>query len=431
MNQDTSNDLGLPDLSQGGNVLNVPTANQPGAPSAPTWLDRNLAKAMLRIAGAPPFAFKLWDGERIVLDGAAPRTEVRFADRNALWQLLTNPNLNFGDLYSVGRIEIEGDLLRFLEDLYDAIEYSENKHPYLWSGVWRDHLPSAGTLSGSRRNIEHHYDLGNDFYRLWLDADYMQYTCAYFPNPDLNIAQAQVAKMHHVCRKLRLQPGERVAEAGCGWGGLALFMAKHYGVKVKAFNISGEQINYAREQLARHGLQGQVEYVQDDYRNMQGQFDAFVSVGMLEHVGTKQYHDLGAVLARVLTPSGRGLIHSIGRNRPGRMNAWIEKRIFPGAYPPTVREMMAIFEPQGFSILDIENLRLHYAKTIGHWADAYEAQADTVRKLYGESFVRAWRLYLIGSIASFTTGWLQLFQVVFARPHLNDLPWSRAHLYQQ
>jgi cyclopropane-fatty-acyl-phospholipid synthase len=429
MQQDNSNDLGLPDLGQGGNVLNVPSiAVEENA--AVGWLDRWLAKTMLRIAGNPPFAFRLWDGETIRPVGVSPRTEVQIADRNALWQLLTNPNLNFGDLFSVGRIEVEGSLLSFLEDLYDAIEYSEKRHPYLWSGVWKDHLPSAGTLTGSRKNIEHHYDLGNDFYRLWLDPDYMQYTCAYFPDPTYNIAQAQVAKMHHVCKKLQLQPGERVAEAGCGWGGLALFMARHYGVRVKSYNISHEQIVYAREQVQRLGLADQVEYVEDDYRNLQGEFDAFVSVGMLEHVGLKQYSDLGRVLDRCLTATGRGLIHSIGRNRPGRMNAWIEKRIFPGAYPPTVREMMTILEPQSFSILDVENLRLHYAKTIEHWLNAYEAEADTVRKMYGESFVRAWRLYLTGSIASFTTGWLQLFQVVFARPHRNDLPWSRAHLYE-
>jgi cyclopropane-fatty-acyl-phospholipid synthase len=385
---------------------------------------------MLAIAGNPPFSFRLWNGEEIGPVGVPARNRVTVADRGAILQLVTNPNLHFGDLYSVGRLDVEGNLVQFLEDLYDAIEVSEKKHPYLWSGVWRDHLPSVGSLMGSRKNISHHYDLGNAFYQLWLDREAMQYTCAYYPHPGMTLDQAQIAKMHHVCRKLRLRPGERVAEAGCGWGGLALFMARHYGVTVKAFNISREQIAFARARLAPQGLADRVEYIEDDYRNIQGKFDAFVSVGMIEHVGAKHYRDLGGVLDRCLTDGGRGLVHNIGRNRPWRMNAWIEKRIFPGAYPPTLREMTEIFEPFSFSILDVENLRLHYAKTLEHWLVRYEAESDTVRKQYGESFVRAWRLYLTGSIASFTTGWLQLFQVVFSRPHLNDIAWSRAHLYE-
>jgi cyclopropane-fatty-acyl-phospholipid synthase len=348
-----------------------------------------------------------------------------------MYQVLSNPNLNFGDLYCAGGVEVEGDLVTFLEDLYVAIEIGEKTRPYLWSGVWRDHLPRAGTLSGSRQNIQHHYDLGNAFYQLWLDTEALQYTCAYYPDPAIGLEEAQAAKMHHVCRKLLFKPGETVAEAGCGWGGLALFMAKHYGVRVKAYNISKEQIAFARERLARTDLGDRVEYIEDDYRNIHGEFDAFVSVGMLEHVGTGHYRDLGKVLDRCLKESGRGLIHSIGRNKPSRMNAWIEKRIFPGAYPPTLREMMEIFEPRSFSILDVENLRLHYAKTLKHWLERYESQIEAVRRMYGESFVRAWRLYLTGSIASFTTGWLQLFQVVFSRPHNNDLPWSRAHLYEE
>lgn len=429
MSTNNSNEFELPDIDRGGNALKMPGVSTQNDTDV-NILDRWLIKLILAIAGKPPFYFKLWNGEAIKAPGSAPRNGVYIADRSAIYQLISNPNLNFGDLYSVGRIQIEGQLVPFLEDLYDVIEIGMKKHPYLWSGVWRDHLPSVGTLSGSRDNISHHYDLGNEFYRLWLDRDAMQYTCAYFPDPAMTIEQAQAAKMHHVCRKIRLKPGETVAEAGCGWGGLALFMAKHYGVKVKAFNISGEQIAYAREQLDRTGLNHLVEYIEDDYRNIQGKFDAFVSVGMLEHVGTKHYRELGRVLDRCLTETGRGLIHNIGRNRPGRMNAWIEKRIFPGAYPPTLREMMEIFEPCSFSVLDVENLRLHYAKTLEHWWTRYETEAERVIEMYGETFVRAWRLYLAGSLASFTTGWLQLFQVVFARPHLNDIEWSRAHLYR-
>jgi cyclopropane-fatty-acyl-phospholipid synthase len=259
----------------------------------------------------------------------------------------------------------------------------------------------------------------------------MQYTCAYFPTPDLTLEQAQRAKMDHVCRKLQLKPGDRVVEAGCGWGGFALHMAQHYGVKVSSYNISHQQILYARERAKAAGLGGKVDYVEDDYRNITGEFDVFVSVGMLEHVGRDNYVAMGDVIHRCLAPHGRGLIHSIGRNKPERLNAWIEKRIFPGGYPPALSEMMDIFESHDFSVLDIENLRLHYARTLEHWIERFEQGADKIEKKYDSAFVRAWRLYLAGSIAGFTAGTMQLFQVLFTRGTNNDLPWSRAHLYRE
>jgi len=235
--------------------------------------------------------------------------------------------------------------------------------------------------------------------------------------------------MDHVCRKLRLKAGESVVEAGCGWGTLALHMARNYGVRVRAFNISREQVAYARERAAREGLAGQVEYVLDDYRNISGQYDAFVSVGMLEHVGVDNYTQLGAVVARALQGRGRGLIHTIGRNQPAPLQPWIEKRIFPGAYPPALSQMMAIFEPSNLSVLDVENLRLHYAQTLRDWLARYEASCERVREMFDARFVRMWRLYLAGSVAGFTTGTLQLFQVLFAPGQSNDVPLTRAHLY--
>jgi cyclopropane-fatty-acyl-phospholipid synthase len=220
-----------------------------------------------------------------------------------------------------------------------------------------------------------------------------------------------------------------VVEAGCGWGTLALHMARHYGVRVRAFNISREQVAFARARAASLGLSSQVEYVEDDYRNISGHYDAFVSVGMLEHVGVANYASLGEVIARSIGTQGRGLIHSIGRNRPAPLQPWIEKRIFPGAYPPSLAEMMQIFEPWDFSVLDVENLRLHYAQTLRHWLALFETASGRVREMFDEKFVRMWRMYLAGSIAGFTTGALQLFQVVFAPRDNNDVPMTREHLY--
>jgi cyclopropane-fatty-acyl-phospholipid synthase len=289
---------------------------------------------------------------------------------------------------------------------------------------WRFGRESNGVRE-AKANVHRHYDLGNEFYQLWLDRQ-MVYTCAYFPAADCALEEAQIAKMDLVCRKLNLQPGERVVEAGCGWGALALFMAKRYGVTVSAFNISAEQIAYARERAEREGLASRVHFIEDDYRNVEGSYDAFVSIGMLEHVGLSEFTALGRLIDRSLTDRGRGLLHFIGRNRPMPLNAWIRKRIFPGAYPPTLTEVFErVLEPQSFSVLDVENLRLHYAKTLEHWSRRFEAEAGKVEEMFDESFVRAWRLYLAGSQAAFDTGFMQLFQVVFAREHSNAIPWTR------
>jgi cyclopropane-fatty-acyl-phospholipid synthase len=235
--------------------------------------------------------------------------------------------------------------------------------------------------------------------------------------------------MHHVARKLRLKAGEHVVEAGGGWGGLALFMAKHYGVKLRSFNISKEQVAYSRAWAERESLSKLVEFVEDDFRNISGTFDAFVSVGMLEHVGPGNYEQMGHLMRRSITAEGRGLVHSIGRDRPGRLNEWIDKRIFPGAHPATLREMMDLFEPAGLSVLDVENIRLHYAETLSAWLARYEENVDAVSKMFDEPFVRAWRMYLAGSIIAFMRGTLQLFQIVFTRSGMNRIPASRKHVY--
>jgi cyclopropane-fatty-acyl-phospholipid synthase len=209
-------------------------------------------------------------------------------------------------------------------------------------------------------------------------------------------------------------------------------MAREYGVRVKAFNISREQIAYARERAAREGLSGLVEFIDDDYRNVSGRCDAFVSVGMLEHVGLRHFRSLADVLARVLPrESGRGLLHFIGRDIPRPLNAWIRRRIFPGAYPPTLSEVATrILGPAQMSIIDVENLRLHYARTLAHWGRRFAAIEDAVRVRYGDEFRRAWELYLAGSEAAFAVGSLQLFQVVFTPAEATPPYWTRAELYE-
>jgi cyclopropane-fatty-acyl-phospholipid synthase len=377
-----------------------------------------------------PLRVVLAEGEVLTSGPGEPVATLRLLDPRVHWQILAHADLGFGDAYSDGRIEIEGDLVEFLDRLFRTQAAGKGPdgllaHPLL---RWLTR-PRSTALAAARQNIHHHYDVGNDFYRLWLD-ERMVYTCAYFADADLSLEDAQLAKMDHVCRKLRLRRGQRVIEAGCGWGALALHMAQHYGVTVTAYNISHAQIDYARARAKAEGLDSQVQFVEDDYRNITGRCDAFVSVGMLEHVGRDRYRDFGAVIRRCLEPAGLGLIHSIGRSVPAPTSPWLEKRIFPGAYMPSLGEMMAVFEPWGFSVLDVENLRLHYARTLAHWLQRFEASADQVRARFDEQFLRAWRLYLASSQAGFTSGHIQLFQAVFAHSTNNEIPWSRADVYR-
>lgn len=390
-------------------------------------LDNLLLKTVRKMVGRAPVRLALGLASEEVSDATLSLPTIRIADRTTLLRLLANPEVRFGDAYSDRKIEIEGDLAKVLEMIYLAPK-SATWHRTLISrlAAWT-HL---NTLRGSKKNIHRHYDLGNDFYKLWLDNE-MAYTCAYFPNADATLEDAQHAKFDHVCRKMWLRAGETVVDAGCGWGGLALHMAKHYGVRVRAFNISHEQIAYARDRAKWEGLAERVEFVEDDYRNITGKSDVFCSVGMLEHVGAEHYRELGKVIHRVIGNAGRGLLHFIGRNYDRPLSLWIRRRIFPGAYPPTLKKVMNIFEPRNYAVLDVENLRFHYATTLEHWLERFEGSYDSIVRMYDERFARMWRLYLAGSVAAFRVGTLQLFQIVFAGPECKTIPWTRAYLYDQ
>jgi cyclopropane-fatty-acyl-phospholipid synthase len=394
-------------------------------------IERWLIRYSLKMVDEPSIEIVLWTGETFAGKNTKPKSRLTINDRGALYRLFTNPNINFGDLYCNGRLDIEGDFLDFITTTTKAMYNAQLTASPIkkWIGELLTKAPRANTMAGSKKHIYHHYDIGNQFYELWLDRDYSQYTCAYYSKPDMTLEQAQAAKLEHVCRKLQLKPGDTVVEAGGGWGGLARYMARHHGVKVHSYNISHEQITYARERAKAEGLVDKIEYIEDDYRNIKGKYDAFVSIGMLEHVGAENYAGLGRVIERCLKEDGIGLVHSIGRNRPALMHPWIEKRIFPGAYPPALKEMMDIFEPNELSVLDVENLRLHYSRTLEDWLLRYENNNTELSAMFDSDFVRAWRLYLVGSIAAFNIGELQLYQIVFSRAQSNQVPQTRDHLY--
>jgi cyclopropane-fatty-acyl-phospholipid synthase len=399
------------------------------APEHATRMQRRAGRLALWLADRiqhrlhpEPVRLELWDGS--VPPSAPDRAvgSIVIDDPGVLMGLVCHADFWFGEAYALGRLHVRGPL----EPVVEAMSRAPAGKP-----SWRDRLallPGVpNTLRRARANVHHHYDLGNDFYRLWLDEE-MVYTCAYFPHPEASLETAQRAKLDLVCRKVALRAGERVIDAGCGWGGLALHMARAYGARVRAFNVSREQIAYARARAAREGLSGLIEFVEDDYRNVTGEADVFLSIGMLEHVGPAHFRSLADVLRRTVhRAGGRGLLHFIGRDLPRPLNAWIRHRIFPGAYCPTLAEVTArVLGPAGMSVLDVENLRLHYARTLQHWGERFAVAADRVAASHGETFRRTWELYLAGSQAAFATGSLQLFQVVFA-PRSSAPPyWTRA-----
>jgi len=385
---------------------------------APRSLDRWLASLVQQQVAPAGVGVKLWDGA--LVPGSPSRTlgDLVVHDRRTLLGLATNPDLCFGQAYTAGGLDVRGPF----EPVLEALSRLSAPEP-----TWRTRLMTAiaspTTLGDARRHVHEHYDLGNDFYAGWLDAN-MFYTCAYFAQPDQTLEAAQAGKADRVCRKLHLQETDHVVDAGCGWGGFALHAARHVGCRVTAFNVSREQLEFARARARRDGLDHLVSFVDDDYRNITGPCDAFVSLGMLEHVGRRQFDDLARVLARaVRRHGGRGLLHFIGRDVPCPLNAWLRRRIFPGAYAPTLGEVTSdVLAPAGMSVADVENLRLHCARTLAHWSERYEASVGAVRTERGNQFARAWSLYLAGSQAAFASGWLQLYQVVFS-PRESDPPW--------
>lgn len=404
-----------------------PTQDPSVARQAPATglFDRWCLSRIVAAFEGTPVHVQLWDGTALSLSDLPPVATILIHDRPTLVSLVRHPEVAFFEAYTGERIEVLGDLEGLLESV--ARMMVSHHPPGTWRRPW--HLTGAST-DAARHNIHEHYDLGNDFYRLWLDET-MTYTCAYFTRPEAGLEEAQRAKLDHICRKLHLRPGDRVIEAGCGWGTLALHMARHYGVTVQAYNISSEQLAFARDRAEREHLGDRVTFLDADYRDIDGSCDAFVSIGMLEHVGSRQFRTLGSVINRVLDPiGGRGLLHFIGRNYPSPINPWIERHIFPGAYVPVLSEVMQdVFEAWNLSVTDVENLRLHYAQTLQLWLERFDLKAAEVRAMFDDQFVRMWRMYLISTQAGFRGGDLQLFQIAFARAANNALPLTRAALY--
>lgn len=375
------------------------------------------------------FAIEFWDGDAIRF-GDVPRVTLRLKTKNAARSIIGKGFLGFGESYMEGDLDIENDMqelirLVFATDFYDyRLPFWQKFRFFILSLLNRD------MLRRSPKNISYHYDLGDELYALYLDKT-MTYSCAYFKRPDDFLEQAQLNKYEHIARKLILKPNESLLDIGCGWGGMLIYAAQKYGITGVGNTLSQNQYEYANRKIKELGLQDQIEVLYQDYRHLNGKFDKVVSIGMFEHVGKKFIPAFIQKVSDLLKTGGLGLLHTIGKDIPSPSDPWIFKYIFPGGYLPALHEITREMGKIGFSILDVENLRLHYAKTLEKWAENYEQNVENVRELFDEAFVRRWRLFLNISIAGFKFGESRLFQILFSNGLNNALPTTRSHVYHE
>jgi len=376
-----------------------------------------------------PFEVRFWDGETEIYGNGSTAFVLRFNTKTAARHLFNKGTLGFGEEYVAGNIDVDGDfqqLVRIgIDPRFQDIKLSLSTR----MAIFLQHIKSLNTIRRSPRNIAHHYDLGNKFYRYYLDES-MAYSCAYFRSNEDTLEQAQQQKYEHICRKLHLKKGETLVDIGCGWGGMLLYAARHYGVKGLGCTLSGHQAEYARARAAREGFEKDITISLEDYRNMKGQFDKFVSIGMFEHVGKSFIPTFMEKARELLKPGGIGLLHTIGKELNAAEDPWTMKYIFPGGYLPILDHVIRTMGERELVPVDIENLRLHYAATLDEWSKRFEANTQRIKEMFDDGFVRMWRMFLNGSSAAFRWGNIRLYQILFTKGLNNSLPMTREHFYR-
>ena len=350
--------------------------------------------------------------------GGGKQVTIRLHDRRAALELFRNPRLKLGELYMEGRVTIEdGTILDLLELIVGAKPWEQGKRKALGKGKakWLKRFFRRNDPTRSRRNVAHHYDVGNQLYELFLDRD-LQYSCAYFTDPSNSLEQAQEDKKAHIAAKLFLKPGQKVLDIGCGWGGMALYLNRVADVDVLGITLSEEQLKVARRRAEEAGVADRVRFELIDYRHLEGRFDRIVSVGMFEHVGAAHYEEFYAKCRELLTDNGVMLLHTIGKlGGAGQPDPFTDKWIFPGYHLPSISQMASATEKVKLISSDIETLRLHYAYTLREWLKRFTGARDKVVKLYDERFFRRWEFYLAGGIVMFESGAACNYQVQYIR----------------
>ncbi|MCS3467666.1 cyclopropane-fatty-acyl-phospholipid synthase [Pseudomonas sp. JUb42] len=376
---------------------------------------------------------KLWDGHELDL-GPTPSVTIVVKDPQLVSEF-THPSLDLlGSAFVEGRLELEGsisEVVRVCDELSQALVDDDD-----------DNFPtrSQHDKATDAESISYHYDLSNEFYQLWLDKE-MVYSCAYFKTGEETLEQAQQDKFHHLCRKLRLKPGEYLLDVGCGWSGLARFAAREYGVKVFGITLSREQLALGRARVKAEGLQDKVDLQLFDYRDLpqDGRFDKVVSVGMFEHVGHANLPLYTKLLFGAVKEGGLVMNHGItakhvdGRPVGRGAGDFIDRYVFPNGELPHVARISADISEAGLEVVDVESLRLHYAKTLEHWSTRLENKLDEAAEMVPPHILRIWRLYLAGCSYAFSKGWINLHQILAVKPFADgshDLPWTREDIYR-
>jgi cyclopropane-fatty-acyl-phospholipid synthase len=371
---------------------------------------------------------KLPGGRELKLgDGSGPKLVARITSNTWAARIAAKPGLAVGEAYMDGGLVLEqGDVAQFI-DLIGANAKNRKRKRRSRLQLWfRERMKEANDALTARKNVAHHYDLSDELYRRFLDAD-LQYSCAYFARPDMTLEEAQAAKKRHIAAKLLIEPGMKVLDIGCGWGGLALTLAEETGAEVDGVTLSVEQLAVAKQRAEQRGLAQSARFSLTDYRDVAGPYDRIVSVGMFEHVGRPNYQDYFDGVARLLKDDGVALIHAIGRPEVGVTNAWVAKYIFPGGYSPALSEILPAIERAGLIVTDLEVLRLHYAETLKHWRARFAAARAEVAQLYDERFCRMWEFYLGIAEQSFRARRQYVWQVQLAKK-VDAVPITRDYI---
>jgi cyclopropane-fatty-acyl-phospholipid synthase len=366
-------------------------------------------------------------GELRLGDGTGPKLVARIA--SPLWaaRIAAKPGLYVGEAYMEGGLVLEqGEIGDFMDLIGSQAENRRKKRRGPLELWWRERRSEMNARAAAKKNVAHHYDLSDELYRRFLDTD-MQYSCAYFERPDMTLEEAQLAKKRHIAAKLRIEPGMKVLDIGCGWGGLALTLAEETGAIVEGVTLSAEQLAVAKARAEQRGLAGRVRFSLTDYRDVTETYDRVVSVGMFEHVGRPNYQAYFDGVARLLKDDGVALIHAIGRPQRGVTSAWVAKYIFPGGYSPALCEITPPIERAGLLVTDLEILRLHYAETIKHWRARFAAHRAEVAELYDERFCRMWEFYLGIAEQSFRARRQFVWQVQLAK-RVDAVPITRDYI---
>ncbi|MDE7313179.1 MAG: cyclopropane-fatty-acyl-phospholipid synthase family protein [Eubacterium sp.] len=384
-------------------------------------LEENVLVPFLKKFDQYPFCVRINKKEYKIGDGE-PEFTVNFKKKIPLAALMTSTSLSLGEAYMDGDLEVEGDLYYALDHFLCQMDrFSTNE-----SALKKLVFPSTAKKN-QKKEVQSHYDIGNDFYRLWLDET-MSYSCGYFLHGDDSLYQAQVNKVDYILKKLYLQKGMSLLDIGCGWGFLLIEAAKKYGVHGMGITLSQEQYKEARRRIRKEHLEELLTVELMDYRDLPKygkKFDRVVSVGMVEHVGRDNYQLFIDCAKEALKPGGLFLLHFISALKEHAGDPWIKKYIFPGGVIPSLREMLSCAAEDGFHTLDVENLRQHYNRTLLCWEKNYRQQIDKVRSMFDERFVRMWDLYLSSCAATFHNGIIDLHQVLFTKGVNNQLPLMR------